>query len=246
MTDDRPKRRWVRRTPPAPWSNAERVGPGEMAEWRRWLHVRGEAPAPSGDQVSLASLVYFAPARPTVSPVTTAPAVWVPDRPCLYRETYYKHPTGETSELRTYRRDLRESVVDRIEVDASASNPDEWTGEVRLGAISQALATMTELAELERAAIELSRAVEPPAVQTAPWTGEVRIWHGNSKLGAEEIAEIAELRRGGWSTGALARRFRVRRSTICYVLTGETHQGAGKAQPLPCPTGPEARPRRDP
>jgi hypothetical protein len=63
----------------------------------------------------------------------------------------------------------------------------------------------------------------------AIWTGDETWHHGAPKLDAEQVAEIRELRRAGWSTGKLARRFAVTRATICYALSGRTSHAA------PCP-----------
>jgi hypothetical protein len=62
----------------------------------------------------------------------------------------------------------------------------------------------------------------PPRIEPAIWTGPERYSYGSPTLDAERAAEIRELRRQGWSTGKLARRFGVTRSTICNVLRNRT------------------------
>jgi hypothetical protein len=64
------------------------------------------------------------------------------------------------------------------------------------------------------------RSPAPP--EPAIWTGPESYHYGASKLDTEQVAEIRELRRAGWSTGKLARRFAVTRSTICNVLLHRT------------------------
>jgi hypothetical protein len=72
----------------------------------------------------------------------------------------------------------------------------------------------------------------PPPLEPAIWTGPERYSYGSPKLDAEKAAEIRELRRQGWSTGKLARRFGVTRSTICNVLLRRT------SYLPPCPAPP--------
>jgi hypothetical protein len=73
-----------------------------------------------------------------------------------------------------------------------------------------------------------ARAYYAPARSPAPlpepaiWTGPEKYSYGSPKIDAEKADEIRELRQRGWSTGKLARRFGVTRSTICNVLARRT------------------------
>ena len=69
--------------------------------------------------------------------------------------------------------------------------------------------------------------------EPAIWTGSEEWQIGQAKLDTEKVAEILELRRKGWSTGDLAKRFGVTRSTICNVLLGRTHYLPPRPAPLP-------------
>jgi lambda repressor-like predicted transcriptional regulator len=62
----------------------------------------------------------------------------------------------------------------------------------------------------------------PALPEPAIWTGPESYRCGAPKLDPQQVAEIRELRRAGWSTGKLARRFGVTRSTICNVLLHRT------------------------
>jgi hypothetical protein len=75
-------------------------------------------------------------------------------------------------------------------------------------------------------ALDLAVVPEPIPVDDGPaWTeprslrGEA---NGQSKLTRADVDEARELRAAGWSTGALAKRFGVQRSTMCYALNGTT------------------------
>lgn len=65
--------------------------------------------------------------------------------------------------------------------------------------------------------------------------------HGMALLDEDKVREARRLRRGGWTTGQLARRFGVNRNTMCYALNGTTwrHVADDPAPPLPRPD-PEA------
>jgi plasmid maintenance system antidote protein VapI len=65
--------------------------------------------------------------------------------------------------------------------------------------------------------------------EPAIWTGPESYQIGAPKLDSKQVELIHELRRAGWSTGKLARRFGVTRSTICNVLLQRT------TYPPPCP-----------
>ena len=80
---------------------------------------------------------------------------------------------------------------------------------------------------------------EAPPVEPAIWTGPENPHTGNPKLTREMIAEIRVLRAEGWSTGKLAKRYGVKRATICYALLGRTFR-EGPRRPLLSP--PRSRP----
>jgi Helix-turn-helix domain of resolvase len=62
----------------------------------------------------------------------------------------------------------------------------------------------------------------PSLPEPAIWAGPERYDRGAPKINAHQAAEIRALRRAGWSTGQLAKRFGVTRSTICNVLLDRT------------------------
>jgi lambda repressor-like predicted transcriptional regulator len=83
-----------------------------------------------------------------------------------------------------------------------------------------------------------------PLPEPAIWTGPETYSYGAAKLDEDQAAEIRELRRQGWSTGKLARRYSLTRSTICNVLLGRTHYLPPRpARPLIIPAA--EKPRAD-
>jgi hypothetical protein len=65
--------------------------------------------------------------------------------------------------------------------------------------------------------------------------------HGRRKLDVDKVREIRRLRREGWSTGALARRFGVSRALVCYVLAGRIWRHVPDCDDRPL-APPEAQP----
>ena len=87
---------------------------------------------------------------------------------------------------------------------------------------------------------------EPPPVEPAIWVGPENPHAGNPKLTPEMLAEMHVLRAQGWSTGKLAKRYGVKRATICYALLGRTFH---EVKLPPCPAfadNPLARPDPQP
>ena len=75
---------------------------------------------------------------------------------------------------------------------------------------------------------------EQPPVEPAIWVGPENPYVGNPKLTPDMVAEMKVLRAQGWSTGKLAKRYGVRRATICYCALGDAHHTIRpRTAPLP-------------